>query len=109
MTDQEYTREAERHLAAFMEAQRQQRVASDLMAAAFRDGEIGSDVDTGLISGTEAEADYEDAKEAAQQYAQARNSGARIRSYNEDNESQRQGVASALAWLDRKRKSAIKK
>jgi hypothetical protein len=53
--------------------------------------------------------DYEDAKEAARQYAQARNSGARVRQYNEHNESARAGVRSALDWLDRKKKSAIRK
>ena len=109
MIDQEYTEEAERHLAAFMEAQRQQRVASDILTTAFRDSEISSYVDAGTVFGNEADSDYQNAKEAARQYAQARNSGARVRVYAQDNESQRQGVASALAWLDRKKRSAIKK
>ena len=105
MTDQEYTREAERHLAALMESQRQQRVASDILETAFRDEEI----DPQTVSGNEANSDYEDAKETARQYAQARNSGARTRRYNDDNESARAGVRSALDWLGRKNKSAMKK
>ena len=109
MTDEQYTREAERHLAAFMEAQRQQRVASDILTTAFRDGEFDAPVDPGTVSGNEAEPDYEDARASAWAYANARNSNARIRHYAHDNQSQRQGVASALDWLSRKRKSAIKK
>lgn len=104
MTDQ-YTQDAERALAQFMETQRQKRVASEILSTAFRDGEI----DPGAISGSEADADYQDAKEGAREYAQARNSNARVRHYNEQNESARAGVKSALSWLDRKRKSAIKK
>lgn len=100
MTDEHYTGEAERALAQFMESQRQRRVASDILSTAFRDG---------AVSGTEADRNYEEAKEAAREYAQARNSNARVRHYAQDNESQRHGVASALGWLDRKRKSAIKK
>ena len=88
-----------------MESQRQQRVASDILETAFRDGEI--EPQTG--SGNEADSDYQDAKESARQYAQARNSGARVRRYNDDNESARAGVRSALDWLDRKKKSAIRK
>lgn len=109
MTEQEYTREAERVLAAVMERQRQERVASDILSAAFQDSEIDAPVDAGAVSGTEADSDYEDAKASARAYANARNSGARVRSYPQENESQRQGIASALAWLDRKKKSAIKK
>ena len=105
MKNHDYTTEAQRHLAAHMERQRQERVASDILSAAFRDGEI----DAGAVSGDDDESDYENAKEAARRYAQARNSGARIRSYPQENESQRDGVASALQWLDRKRRSAIKK
>ncbi|HKU74441.1 MAG TPA: hypothetical protein VJR02_11015 [Pyrinomonadaceae bacterium] len=103
--EKQYTREAERALASFMETQRQRRVASDIFETAFRDGEIGSRT----VSDNEADADYEDTKQAALEYAQARNIGARVRSYAQDNESQRAGVRSALAWLDRKKKSAIKK
>lgn len=105
MTEEEYTREAEQHLGALMERQRQQRVASGIMSAAFRDTEI----DPGTISGSEAEPTYEDAKEAAREYAEARNSNARVRRYNEHNESAREGVQVALSWLQRKKKSAIKK
>lgn len=105
MTDQEYTQEAERHLAALMERQRQRRVASDNMEAAFR----GADMDAGAVSGDEGDSTYEGAKQAARVYAQARNSNARVRRYAQDNESQRDGVASALQWLDRKRKSVFKK
>ncbi len=104
MTDQEYTREAERQLAAFIETQRQRRVASDILRTAFRDGETD-----GAVSGHKDESSYADAKQAAKEYAQARNSNARVRSYAQENESQRQGLASALDWLDRKRKSAIRK
>ena len=109
MTEEEYTREAERHLAALMERQRQQRVASDITSAAFRDAEIDAPVDAGAVSGSEGGSTYEDAKDAAREYAEARNSNARVRRYAQGSESQREGVASALAWLDRKRKSAMKK
>lgn len=105
MTDEDYTREAERHLAAVMEAQRQRRATSDILETAFRDG----DVDAGAVSGTEADSDYEDAKASARAYANARNTGERVRTYLQENESQRAGVRSALEWLDRKRKSVIKK
>jgi hypothetical protein len=101
--------EAEIALAEFLEKQRQRCVASDILSAAFRDGEIGSNIDAGATSGPEAEPNYEDAKQAAREYAQARNSGARFRHYAQDNESQRAGLASALDWLSRKKKSAIKK
>src|ERR1044072_7541040 len=104
MTDQDYTREAERQLAAFMEAQRQSRVTSDILTTAFRDGEIA-----GAVSGTAVDSNHEEAKESARQHAQARNSGARVRHYNEDNESAREGLRSALDWIARKRKSAIRK
>lgn len=105
MTDQDYTTEAQRHLSDYMEAQRQRRVASDILQSAFRDGEIDADA----VSGDEDQSNYEDAKESARRFAQARNSNARVRSYPQENESQRDGVASALSWLDRKRKSALRK
>jgi hypothetical protein len=104
MTDEQYTGEAERALAQFMETQRQKQVVSDLLSSAFRDGESYGRP----VSGTETVSNYEEAKQAAKEYAQARNSNARVRHYAQDNESQRQGVASALAWLDRKRKSGIR-
>lgn len=103
--EQKHVQESERALTEFLERQRQQRVASDILSAAFRDSEI----DPRTVSDNEADSDHEDAKEAARQYAQACNSNARVRVYAQDNESQRQGVQAALNWLSRKKKSAIKK
>lgn len=105
MTYQDYTRGAERALAQFMEEQRLQRVASDILEQGFRDGEINA----GTISGPEAEPNYEDAKQAAREYAQARNSGARVRHYNEHNASAREGVQAALEFIERRRASKIRK
>lgn len=105
MAELEHLQESEKALAEFMEAQRQKRIAFDILATAFRDAEI----DPQTVSGNEADADYEDAKQGAKEYARARNSGARVRQYNEHNESAREGVRSALDWIARKRKSAIRK
>jgi hypothetical protein len=109
MTEQDYTREAEAHLRRWIEAQRQQRVVSDILETAVRDGEIGGDVDAGLSSGNEGESDHADAKQAALEYAKSRNANTRVRSYPQENASQREGVQAALRWLQRKKKSAIRK
>jgi hypothetical protein len=119
--DQNYTAQAQRHLAAHMAKLGQTHIAERILEqasapvfsddneeAGFRDSAIDAPVDAGAVSGPEAEPNYEEAKEAARRYAQARNNNARVRSYPQDNESQRAGVASALAWLQRKRKTAIK-
>jgi hypothetical protein len=49
-----------------------------------------------------------EAKKAAQAYAKAINSNARSRSYLKSDDNAKDGVASALDWLKRKRKSALK-
>ena len=54
------------------------------------------------------EADIAEARKKASEYARAVNAGARSRRYNETDENAKAGVQSALDWLRRKRKSAIK-
>jgi hypothetical protein len=49
-----------------------------------------------------------EAKKSAQDYAKAVNSNARSRQYLKSDENASDGVASALDWLKRKRKSALK-
>ena len=100
--EQKYVQESERALAQFLERQRQERVASDILGTSFAQNEIRSDNEG------EHDQDHADARAAAAAYAQARNSGARVRVYAQDNESQRAGVRSALDWLSRKKKSAIR-
>jgi uncharacterized protein YggE len=53
------------------------------------------------------EQSIEDAKKAAQEYAKASNANARSRSYLKSDENAIDGVASALDWLKRKKKSAL--
>jgi hypothetical protein len=104
MTDDgRYANEAERHLAIFMEKQRQERITSDILEAAFAQNEISSADDGGPAQ------DYAEARAAATAYAKGRNANTRIRSYPQENASQREGVQAAISWLDRKRKSAIRK
>ena len=51
----------------------------------------------------------EEARRAAEEYARARREGKRTRSYAQETELQKEGVASALDWLARKRKSVVRK
>jgi len=62
----------------------------------------------GDLSGPD-EASIEEARKHASDYAHAVNVGARSRTYNETDESARDGVKSALDWLSRKKKSAMRK
>ena len=55
------------------------------------------------------EEDITSARKAAEEYAHARNANARTRHYNQEDENARAGVKSALDWLRRKQKSAIRK
>ena len=110
MTEDDYTRGAEQELVRYLERERELRVASDILSTAFRDGEIDVPVDAGAASGNEADAeDVESAKASARAYAEARNHGARFRHYNDHNESAQEGIASALDWISRKRRSVIRK
>jgi hypothetical protein len=52
--------------------------------------------------------DIADARKRAEAYARAVNSGARARRYETADENAKDGVRSALDWLSRKKKSAIK-
>lgn len=56
-----------------------------------------------------AEADIEEARKQASDYARSRNANARTRHYNETDENAKDGVKSALDWLRRKQKSALRK
>jgi hypothetical protein len=105
LQEEQYQKEAQRQTELFVQRQREKRVASDILSTAFRDGEIHARVD---VSEKEADSDYEDVKASARAYAKGRNCNSRIRTYAQENESQREGVASALSWLDRKRKSVLK-
>jgi uncharacterized protein YaaQ len=69
-------------------------------ASFVADGDLSKD------SGVDDQS-IEQAKKAAQDYARARNNKARSRSYL-SGEDVSDGVASALDWLKRKRKSALK-
>jgi hypothetical protein len=69
-------------------------------AAFIADGDLSHDLSVDEQSIAEA-------KKAAQAYAKAVNSNARSRSYL-SGEDVSDGVASALDWLKRKRKSALK-
>lgn len=53
-------------------------------------------------------ANIEEARKQASEYARAVNSGARARQYERTDENARDGVRSALDWLSRKKKSAIR-
>ncbi len=70
-------------------------------AAFIADGDLSHDLSSDDQS-------IEQAKKAAQAYAKAINSNARSRSYRKSDENAKDGVASALDWLKRKRKSALK-
>jgi hypothetical protein len=70
-------------------------------AAFIADGDLSHDLSVDDQSIAEA-------KKAAQAYAKAVNSNARSRSYLKSDDNASGGVASALDWLKRKRKSALK-
>jgi hypothetical protein len=70
-------------------------------AAFVADGDLSNDLSVD-------EQSIEQAKKAAQDYARARNNKARSRSYLKSDDNASGGVASALDWLKRKRKSALK-
>lgn len=82
-----------------------ERVLNEFLGRALRDGENRSESDFAEPD----EADIEETKRAAQEYAHARNSNARTRHYNQEDENAREGYQSVTNWLDRKRKSAIRK
>lgn len=103
MTEEDYMQEALAHQAAWMESQRRKDTF------ALEDAAIGGTIKPLSISDQTTDQDIQDAKAAARAYAAGRNSNTRIRSYNESSEEARAGVQSALSWLDRKRKSAIRK
>lgn len=55
------------------------------------------------------EEDITSTRKAAEEYARSRNANSRTRHYNDADENAREGVKSALDWLRRKQKSAIRK
>jgi hypothetical protein len=82
-----------------------ERVLNEFLGRALRDSEINALSDFAEPN----EEDIASARKAALDYAHARNTNARTRHYNQENEHAKEGVKSAQDWLRRKQKSTIRK